>query len=158
MDTLKDVYTQQLRDIYSSNEQTLALVPEMQKLASDDRLKKALDKTTSIVRQQNEAIAAIVKKHGADPKGEFCKGTQGLVNEAKDDTGEAKEGPVRDAVIIASMQRISHYAIAGYGTCKALAKQLGTGDDSDLAQCVARAAEGDETFTTIAEENVNPSA
>ena len=158
MDTLNDVYTQQMRDIYSSNEQTLALVPEMQKLASDEKLKAALDKTTTIIKTQNETIARLVKKQGADPKGEFCKGTQGLVVEAKDDVGEAKEGPVRDAVIIASMQRISHYAIAGYGTCKALAKQLGTGDDAELAECVERAAEGDETFTTIAEERVNPAA
>lgn len=159
MQSLQDVYIAQLQDLYSSNRQTLDLLPQLDEKSSTDALHDALRKSKSSIETQNERLAHLVKKHNADPDGEHCEGTAGLVREAREDVGEAKEGPVRDAVIIASFQRIAHYAIAGYGTCKALAGRLGHKDDVEaLKTAVEQAEEGDELFTEIAESDVHPAS
>ena len=159
MNNLQDLYVQQLRDLYSANRQTLDLISQMGGQVSSSGLKEVFNQSQRSIQAASETVATLVKKHGAEPTGEFCKGTEGLVKEAKEDVGEAGDDAVRDAVIIASMQRIAHYAIAAYGTCKALANRLGHSDDkAKLEELLAQACRGDDDFTAVAEKEVNPAA
>lgn len=159
--SLKDIYIDQLQDIYSANKQSLQVTEKLAEAASDRDLRKALQAGVDGIRDGMEAVSAIIKSHGADPNGEHCKGMEGLVREAKAHALEAEfgNGDVRDAMIITQYQRMVHYAIAGYGCLVAFASRLDKSDDAAaLQKCLDECYSGDQTMTDIATSGVNEAA
>lgn len=105
-----------------------------------------------------KTLTAILETHGTSPKGEHCKAMEGLAAEARSDAlrQEFGDDDARDAMIIAQYQRMTHYAMAGYGTCVAFAKRLGQEDDAKMIQhCLDKTHDGDRRFTHIATHGVN---
>jgi ferritin-like metal-binding protein YciE len=159
--TLKDLYIDQLQDLYSANRQALQVTQELKEAASSDQLRKALDAGCDGIEQGMEQIKTLIEKHNANPRGEHCKGMEGLAAEARAHGVEADfaDEDVRDASIIAQYQRMSHYGISGYGTVAAFAKRLGLEDDAGvLHECLENTRGGDKHMTSIASGEVNPAA
>jgi ferritin-like metal-binding protein YciE len=159
--TLKDLYVDQLQDLYSANRQALKVTRELKDAAHSDQLRKALDAGADGIEQGMEMIKTLIENHEANPRGEHCKGMEGLVAEARAHGIEADfaDEDVRDASIIAQYQRMTHYGISGYGTARAFASRLGLTDDADvLAQCLEDTRGGDKHMTSIASGAVNPAA
>ena len=161
IDNLQDLYVHELQDNYSANGQMIKVVGELRKKTSDEQLGQMLDKTVEKIREHNERIAELVRAEGEKPDDEHCKGMEGLVKEARKHGIEEDYGDpaVRDAAIIAQMQRMTHYGICGLGCAKAFAQALGKNDavkqlDSDLSDIYS----GDTYLTRIAESNVNEDA
>jgi ferritin-like metal-binding protein YciE len=161
IDNLQDLYVHELQDNYSANGQMIKVVGELRKKTSDEQLGQMLDKTVEKIREHNERIAELVRAEGEKPDEEHCKGMEGLVKEARKHGIEEDYGDpaVRDAAIIAQMQRMTHYGICGLGCAKAFAQALGKDDavkqlDSDLSDIYS----GDTYLTRIAESNVNEDA
>jgi ferritin-like metal-binding protein YciE len=161
MQSLKDVYHDQLQDLWSANKQSLNAVTEMGRAATDKDLSEALVRGASGISEGMEKIAEICNRHDIDPSGEHCKGMQGLVAEAnahvlEEDFGDAD---VRDAMIITQYQRMVHYALAGYGCLVAFANRLGHDDDGAILQeCLDNTYSGDRVMTDIAKGGVNKAA
>lgn len=161
MNSLKEVYIDQLQDLHSANKQALKATRELAKAADSDSLRSALERGVEGIEDGAGKLEQIIRAHDADPTGEHCKGMEGLVREAKahalqEDFGD---GTVRDAVIITQYQRMAHYAIAGYGCAMAFAKELGLADESQTLKSMLNAAySGDKTMSEIAEERVNARA
>ena len=161
MNSLKDLYVDQLQDNYSANKQMAGVVGEFLNVARDEQLKSMLGATRDKIAQHNETLKSIITGHGADPDGEHCKGMEGLVREGRAHGLEAEFGEesVQDAAIITQVQRMSHYGLAAYGTCQAMARQLGMDEDAEkLEMGLDEIYEGDAYLTLIAEQRVNPSA
>lgn len=161
MDSLKDVYIDQLQDLHSACKQSRDAVKDLEKAASNARLKEALRAGISGIEDGMAKMAELVKGHDADPEGEFCKGMEGLVKEAYAHGIEEEFGDddARDAMIITQYQRMAHYAIAGYGCCAAFAKRLDLSDDAAvLDACLDASYDGDRTMTDIAYAQVNKAA
>ncbi|MEL6801613.1 MAG: DUF892 family protein [Pseudomonadota bacterium] len=161
LNSLKDVYIDQLQDIYSACEQSRDVTKDLAQAATNQSLKNALNRGVSGIERGMETVADIVKAHDAEPEGEHCKGMEGLVNEAHAHAIEEEFGDddARDAMIITQYQRMAHYAIAGYGCCKAFAERLGLNDDvSKLSECLDKSYDGDRDFTDLAEQKVNAQA
>ena len=161
LSTLKDVYIDQLQDIYSVNRQSLKATQKLADVASNDDLKAALKRGVSGIERGMQMIAAIVRRHDEDPTDEFCKGMEGLVKEVDAHVlnAEFSDDDVRDAMIITQYQRMTHYGIAGYGCCVAFAKRLGLQDDADEIQtCLNSTYDGDREMTRIAQTEVNRAA
>lgn len=161
LSSLKDVYIDQLQDLYSANRQSLETTRMLQNAATNEDLKKALSRGVEGIANGMKTVSDIVKGHNEDPTDEFCKGMQGLVNEAKAHAIETRftDDDARDAMIIAQYQRMVHYAIAGYGCVRSYASRLGNDGEADkLQKCLDETAEGDETMTKIAEGKVNKKA
>ena len=159
--TLKDLYINQLQDLYSANRQALQVTQELKEAASSDQLRKALDAGCDGIEQGMEQIKTLIERHNANPRGEHCKGMEGLAAEARAHGVEADfaDEDVRDASIIAQYQRMSHYGISGYGTVAAFAKRLGLEDDAGvLHECLENTRGGDKHMTSIASGEVNPAA
>jgi ferritin-like metal-binding protein YciE len=159
--TLKDLYIDQLQDLYSANRQALQVTQELKEAASSDQLRKALDAGCDGIEQGMEQIKTLIERHNANPRGEHCKGMEGLAAEARAHGVEADfaDEDVRDASIIAQYQRMSHYGISGYGTVAAFAKRLGLEDDAGvLHECLENTRGGDKHMTSIASGEVNPAA
>jgi len=161
MNSLKDVYLDQLQDIWSANKQSLEVVTALGRAAQDKALSEALIAGATGISEGMEKVAEICNRHDISPSGEHCKGMEGLVAEAKAHVLEADFGSddVRDAMIITQYQRMVHYALAGYGCLVAFANRLEEdGDGAILQGCLDNTYNGDRTMTEIATGGVNKSA
>jgi ferritin-like metal-binding protein YciE len=155
---LKDLYTGELQDLWSANDQMAKVVKKMSGKVSDPTLKDMLAKSQDGIAQHTEVLKGLLEASGEKLKKEHCKGMEGLVAEAtKHITEEAPEkGPVLDAVIIAQYQRMSHYGIAGFGTAASYAGTLGLKSDLKALDKATKQIYGsDEYLTKLAETTVN---
>lgn len=160
-ENLTDIYTEELKDLWSANDQMQKCVKKLVSKASDTSLKEMLTKSQEGIQQHTEMLKELISASGEKVSKEHCKGMQGLVAEAvKHTTEEApKKGPVLDVVIIAQYQRMTHYGIAGFGTAAAFAKALGKKDDqAKLKAATKDCYSGDEYMTKLAETTANVDA
>ena len=161
MNSLKDVYHDQLQDMYSANKQSLDVVVALGRAATDKDLSEALIAGSNGISEGMDKLAEICNAHDIKPSGEHCKGMEGLVAEAKahvlnEDFGD---DDVRDAMIITQYQRMVHYALAGYGCLVAFANRLGKDEDGAVLQeCLDQTYDGDRRMTEIATGGVNKAA
>jgi ferritin-like metal-binding protein YciE len=157
--SIQDLYLEQLRDLYSAENQILKALPKMIEAAHTPALKQGFELHLQQTQEQAQRLERIFSRIGQQPGGHTCKAMQGLVAEGEETLSEGKPGPVLDAAMIAAAQRIEHYEMAGYGTAKTLAKQVGdTESVSILEQTLSEEKETDEKLTQIAESQVNPAA
>jgi len=158
MDNLKDVYIDQLMDLYSANKQAKKVTSELAKAAENGQLKQALERGVEGIQEGCDKLKALIKTHGGDPDAEHCKGMEGLVREARAHALDEVFGnaATRDAMIISQYQRMAHYAIAGYGCVASYAAHLDMEKDATTLRGMLDAAySGDRTMSKIAEEKVN---
>lgn len=155
---LMDLYTGELKDLWSANDQMARTVKKLVSKSSDPALKEMLTKSHAGIERHTEVLKELIAEAGEKVSKEHCKGMQGLVEEAvKHAIDEApEEGAVLDAVIIAQYQRMTHYGIAGFGTAASFAGTLGrTADQKKLKSLTASAYDGDQYMTKLAETSVN---
>ncbi|WP_425070379.1 ferritin-like domain-containing protein [Sagittula sp. S175] len=161
LNSLKDVYVDQLQDLRSACKQSHAVMDDLTEAASNDELRKALQAGKDGIADGMANLERLISKHGASVDGAHCKGMEGLVAEARahgleEDFGDAD---ARDAMIITQYQRMAHYAIAGYGCCAAFANRLNlTEEASVLGEMLDAAWGGDRHFSGIAQGQVNRAA
>ena len=161
IDTLEDLYIEQIKDLHSANSQALEITREMATVASDPDLVDALNAGADGIQQGLSTITSISEGHEESPSGEHCKGMEGLVKEARAHAVDETfgEDATRDAMIITQYQRLVHYAIAGYGCLAAFADRLELdGDMAALKNCLDASYEGDRTMTALATGGINKEA
>jgi ferritin-like metal-binding protein YciE len=159
LDTLKKLYIEELRDVYSAENQLLKALPKMAKGASSADLKEAfethLEQTKGHVERLDEIFEALDEK----ATGKTCKAMQGLIEEGSEMLEEEGEESVIDAGLIGAAQRVEHYEIAAYGTLRGFAELLGEEDAVELLQqTLDEEGETDKLLTDLAEDIVNPEA
>ena len=158
---LKDIYTDELKDLWSANDQMKKVLKKITTKASDASLKDMLTKSQADIETHTELLKALIASNDEKVSKEHCKGMEGLVTEARKHALEASFGSddVRDAAIITQYQRLTHYAIAGYGCVRSFANRLELdGDGAVLQECLDNTRSGDENMTRIAESGVNQAA
>lgn len=158
---LKDIYADELKDLWSANDQMKRVLKKIAAKATDAELKEMLTKSQGGIDTHTEMLKELIAGQDEKVAKEHCKGMEGLVAEATKhvfEEGPAK-GPVLDVVIIAQYQRMTHYGIAGFGTAAAYAKALGLKDDNKkLREATKEIYSGDEFMTRLAESSVNVEA
>lgn len=155
---LNDLYTDELKDLWSANDQMQRCLKKIAGKATDKALKDMLAKSQDGIKQHTDVLKELIEEAGEKVSKEHCKGMEGLVAEAIKHTSEEapEKGPVLDAQIIAQYQRMSHYGIAGFGTAAAFAKALGLKDaNKKLRAATKDIYGGDEYMTRLAETAVN---
>jgi len=125
LQSLDDVLVEQLADLHSAETQLVQALPQVASSASTPELRTALEhhleETRGHVRRLEEAFSEL----GTSIPKEHCKGMEGLITEGKDVMSAQGDPAAKDAALIAAAQRVEHYEIAGYGTARTLADQLG---------------------------------
>lgn len=158
---LNDLYTGELQDLWSANDQMTRVLKKITPKVSDATLKDMLAKSQEGITRHTEMLKSLLEASDETVKKEHCKGMEGLVAEAtKHAIDEAPDkGPVLDAVIIAQYQRMTHYGIAGFGTAMSFAETLGLKDAAKaLKQATKEIYGSDEYMTRLAEMTVNMDA
>jgi len=156
--SLRDLWVDELKDLFNAENQILKALPKMAKAASNDDLRSAFEEHLEQTRdhvQRLEEIFAAIDQVG---RGKKCKGMEGVIAEGKEMLDLELPEPVGDAALIAAAQRVEHYEIAAYGTARTYAQILGEDDAATLLeQTLEEEKATDERLTSIA-ERVNPQA
>jgi ferritin-like metal-binding protein YciE len=159
--TLEELYVEELKDLWSANDQMIKALKKIAKQAENPKLKDMLEESQGGIQKHTEVLKTLIEAQEEKVKKEHCKGMEGLVTEAlKHTIEEAPErGPVLDASIIGQYQRMTHYGITGFGTAAAFAKALKLTDHQNkLAAAVKDMYNTDELMTELAESAVNVNA
>jgi ferritin-like metal-binding protein YciE len=151
VNNLRDLYIDQLRDLYDAENQIIDALPKLIEKSSNPELKNALQQHLDVTRTQAQRIERICSSLDIKPKGESCKGMKGVIKEGDDLVSKGNSSGVIDASIIASAQRVEHYEMAGYGTARTYAQQLGRTQDAQLLeQTLNEEKEADKLLSQIA--------
>ena len=156
IDTLQELLVEELKDLYSAEAQLLKAMPKMVKKAQHPQLKKAFETHLRETEGQVKRLDQVFEILGEKAKGKKCLAMEGLINEAKEHMSEDMEEDVMDAALIGMAQKIEHYEIAGYGTARTYAKQLGNKEVQRLLQqTLDEEGKTDKLLTQLAESSIN---
>ena len=159
--TLKELYLDELKDLWSSNDQMSRALGKLMPQATNPKLKSMLEKSKDGIAKHTTMLKSLIESHDTSVKKDHCKGMEGLVAEAVKHTIEEAPpaGPVRDAALIGQYQRMTHYGITGFGTVAAFAKALKLNDaHGKLEQAVKDMHRADDLMSELAESAVNAKA
>ncbi len=150
LDSLNSVLEEQIKDLYSAENQLVKALPKMVAAASTESLKAAFKSHLAETKVHVERLQKIAEMLEIKPGGKKCKGMEGLLEEGKEAMEEDGEDNFIDAAIIAAAQRVEHYEISGYGTARALAEATGKSQIVQLLQLTLNEeAAADEKLTEI---------
>lgn len=159
LESLGDLYLEELKDLYSAENQILKALPKMIKAATHPELKKAFTDHLEQTQGQVERLVQICDDLGASPKGKKCVGMEGIIEEGADLIAEGPSSGVLDAGLAAAAQHVEHYEMAGYGSAKTWAEQLGHTNHVRLLQATLDEEQAaDKLLTQLAESGLNQRA
>ena len=155
-ESLQTLYVEQLKDLYSAEQQILKALPKMIEKVAHADLRAAFTEHEKITRVQVDRLEKIFSDLGEKPGGHECKGMKGLIAEGDEQMKEHEDSDVLDAALIAAAQRVEHYEIAGYGVARTFANMLGLADHAEaLQKTLNEEGEADHRLTAVAETVVN---
>jgi len=134
MESLKELFDEQLKDLYNAEKQLTKALPAMAKKASAASLKEAFTSHLEETNGHVQRLETVGENLEIRLAGKKCKAMEGLIEEGKEILKEKGGGAVTDAALIAAAQRVEHYEISAYGSARALAEQLGFNDAVELLQ------------------------
>jgi ferritin-like metal-binding protein YciE len=154
--TLQDVFVDEIKDLYSAENQLVHALPKMAKAANSPDLRQAFESHLEETRNHVQRIEQIVSELNISAKGKKCKGMEGLIEEGQEVMQEDFEESAKDAALIGAAQRVEHYEMAGYGSARTHAETLGYSNAANLLQqTLDEEKEADQKLTKIAETQVN---
>jgi ferritin-like metal-binding protein YciE len=150
---LKELFIEELKDLYNAENQLVKALPKMAKAASSEELRDGFTEHLEQTKGHVQRLEQIFQTLGESPKGKKCKGMEGLVEEGSEVMEEDFEGSLMDAALIGAAQRVEHYEIAAYGTVCAFAEELGNTEAASLLnETLEEEKETDEKLTKLAEQ------
>ena len=159
LQSLQDLYLEQLKDLYSAEQQITAAMPKMIKATKHQELRAGFEKHLEQTAEQIRRLERIGQSLGQKLDGEECKAMKGLVEEGEHTIGERADSDVLDAALIAAAQRIEHYEMAGYGCARTYARLLGREEEAKLLQeTLDEEGTTDKLLTDMAERVINVDA
>ena len=147
---LKELYIDELKDLYSAENQLVKALPKMAKAATSPDLRAGFEEHLEQTKGHVQRLETIFEQLGESPKGKKCKGMEGLIKEGSEAI-EEYEGELLDAALIGAAQRVEHYEMAGYGTVSAFAEELGESEHVTLLnETLEEEKETDEKLSGLA--------
>ena len=125
LNSLRDVLAECVRDLYSAETQLTKALPRMAKATKSPELKAAFTEHLEVTRGQAARLEQICEQMGIKAKGKTCAAMKGLIEEGAEVIGEDGTPAAKDAAMIVAAQKIEHYEISGYGSCRTFATILG---------------------------------
>ncbi len=153
INSLRELYIDQLRDLYDAENQLIKALPKMAKGATSDELREGIEEHLEQTKNQAQRLEQIFERFGEKPKGEKCKGMEGVIKEGSETLEKDMDDATKDAAIIAAAQRVEHYEIAGYGTARTYATLLGESEAAELLEeTLDEEKKTDQKLTQLAEQ------
>ena len=159
LQTLKDLYIHELKDLFSAEQQLVKALPKMAKAASNKELVAGFQEHLEQTKGHAQRLEQILSSHQQTTRGPKCKGMEGIVAEGAEMIGEEADDEVKDAGLIAAAQRVEHYEMAGYGTARTYAELLGDKEGAKLlGVTLEEERETDQKLSKLAKSAVKVAA
>ena len=159
LQTLKDLYIHELKDLFSAEQQIVKALPKMAKAASNKELVAGFQEHLEQTKQHAQRLEQILSSHKQTTRGPKCKGMEGVVSEGAEMIEEEADVEVKDAGLIAAAQRVEHYEMAGYGTARTYAELLGDKEGAKLlALTLEEERQTDQKLSQLAKSAINVAA
>ena len=156
LETLRDLYVLELKDLYSAERQIIKALPKMRKAAKNRQLATAFNQHLEQTKRQAKRLEDILSSHDESTRGPKCAGMEGVLKEGDEMINEDGEAEVRDAGLIAAAQRVEHYEMAGYGCARTYAELLGDKKGARLLDITLKEEEAaDQKLTKLAKSVIN---
>lgn len=151
LNSLKDVYIEQLKDMYSAEKQLTEALPKMVDAASTSKLSSAFSEHLAETETHMEAVRVILDSLGENPTSTKCKAMEGLIEEGNEIAKEEGDPQAIDAALIVAAQKVEHYEIATYGSLTTFASSLGYEKEARILQGILdQEYEADQKLDDIA--------
>ena len=151
LDSLRDVFAEQIEDLYSAEQQLVQALPKLAQAASATELRETFEHHLEETRGHVQRLTDILPTIGVQTPTQHCEGMEGLIREGNEVVMASGDPTAKDAALIAAAQRVEHYEIAAYGTARTLADELGLDDAKDaLDQILDEESTADKLLTKIA--------
>src|SRR5690606_3509857 len=159
LNSLEDLLVEQLEDLYDAEHRLVEALPKMAEAASSPQLQSAFKSHLAETKGHVNRLETVFKNLGRDAQHETCEAMKGLIKEGDHVIAAKGDSAVKDAALIAAAQRVEHYEMAGYGSARTFAQQLGRNDIADLLQqTLDEEGNADKKLTMVAESFANPQA
>jgi len=159
LETLKDLYIHELKDLYSAEKQIIKALPKMAKAATNEQLAAGFEEHFEQTKEHAVRLEKILTTHDESTRGPKCEGMEGMIKEGEEMIEEDAEDEVRDAGLIAAAQRVEHYEMAGYGCARTYAELLGDQHGVQLLQTtLIEESDTDKKLTKLAKSVINVAA
>ena len=159
LETLKDLYIHELKDLYSAEQQLVKALPKMAKAARNKELAVGFQEHLEQTKGHAQRLEQILSSHKQTSRGPKCKGMEGIVAEGAELIEEEADEEVKDAGLISAAQRVEHYEMAGYGTARTYADLLNDKEGANLLQMTLEEEKAtDQKLTKLAKSAVNVAA
>lgn len=159
LENLKDLYLQELKDIYSAESMIMKALPKMARAATSPRLQEAFMEHLEQTKTQVERLEKIFSNIGVPNRGKRCEAMEGIIREGEEFLNLQADSAVKDAALIAAAQKVEHYEISSYGTVRTYAKMLGENEAAMLLdETLNEEKDTDKKLTRMAEKEINRTA
>ena len=159
LESLEELFIEELRDIYNGEKQILRALPKMAKAAESPELGDAFTKHLKETEGQVQRLERIFQGLGQAVRGKTFKGIQGILEEGKELLEKEDPGPVLDAALVAGAQKVEHYEMAVYGCLRTYAQLLGNDEAARLLEQTLNEEEAaDQKLTQLGESGINEAA
>jgi ferritin-like metal-binding protein YciE len=156
--TLRDLYVDELKDLYDAENRLIKALPKMAKTATSDELRSGIEHHLEQTKEHANRLKQVLTDLGEKAGGKKCPGMMGILEEGQEMLDEDFDGALMDAAIISAAQRFEHYEIAAYGCVRSWAELLGETEASQLLEkTLEEEKETDEKLTQLS-ETVNSQA
>jgi ferritin-like metal-binding protein YciE len=159
LNTLKDLYFHELKDLLNAEQQIVKALPKMMNAASSKELAAGFEEHLAQTKEHVQRLEQILSGHEQTTRGPKCKGMEGLLAEGAEMIEQEADDEVKDAGLIAAAQRVEHYEMAGYGTAQTYAGLL---DDQEGAKLLGLTLEEekqtDQKLSKLAKSSINLAA
>jgi len=156
--TLEELLVDELKDLYSAEKQIIRALPKVIKAVSTPDLQEGLTNHLEETKGQVARLEKIGEMLGKKMTGKTCAGMKGVLEEGSEVLEDTEKGLVRDAALISACQRVEHYEMAGYGSAREFARQLGLTDVADLLDETLEEEKNADKTLTGASKQVNAQA
>ncbi|MBV8672629.1 MAG: ferritin-like domain-containing protein [Acidobacteriaceae bacterium] len=153
LDSLRELYIEELKDLYSAENQITKALPKLAKTATNPKLRQAFEQHLEQTKGHVQRLEQIFEGLDEKPTGKTCEGMKGLLKEGDEMAGGDGDTDVIDAGLISAAQRVEHYEIAAYGSVATYAELLGENEAVDLLnQTLEEEKETDQKLTQVAKK------
>lgn len=160
VNNFEELFWEQIKDLYDAENRIIDALPQMAQAAKHPSLQSAFRKHLSESEEHARRLEEIFSLRGKSEERETCEGIKGIIEEGQEMIDLDVANPaLRDAALIAAAQRVEHYEIAGYGTARTFAEQLGFTRAAEILDHILREEEKtDQLLSELALNEVNPAA
>jgi|ERR1051326_6456916 ferritin-like metal-binding protein YciE len=154
--SLQDLFVDELADLYDAESQLTKAMPKIAEAARTSELQKLLQDHLEQTKVHTKRLTQIMEHVDGKARGRKCKAMAGLIEEGNDQIKDNLDAPTLDAALIAAIQRVEHYEIAGYGCAATYAELLGDHESAKLLkQTLDEEKEEDKKLTNLATSTIN---